>query len=198
MLRIGLTGGISTGKSTVAEILRQDLGVPVIDADAASREVVLPGQPALKAIAEHFGPAVLQANGHLNRSVLGQIVMADSAQRKILESITHPRILAHIAHQLHSHEQAGAEIIVVEAALMVETGSYSAYDKVLVVSSSTALQRQRLMNRNGFSETEAQRWIDNQLPLAQKEAVADVVIHNNGDLTALRSEVHRAWKQLGL
>jgi dephospho-CoA kinase len=198
MLRIGLTGGISTGKSAVAEIIRQDLGVPVIDADAASRDVVLPGQPALDAIVEHFGPTVLQANGQLNRSALGQIVMADPQQLKALEAITHPRILAHIARQLHSHEQAGADITVVEAALMVETGSYSAYDKVLVVSSSTALQRQRLMNRNGFSQAEAQRWIDNQLPLSQKEAVADIVIHNNGDLEALRSEVHRAWQQLGL
>jgi dephospho-CoA kinase len=124
--------------------------------------------------------------------------MADPQQLKALEAITHPRILAHIARQLHSHEQAGADITVVEAALMVETGSYSAYDKVLVVSSSTALQRQRLMNRNGFSQAEAQRWIDNQLPLSQKEAVADIVIHNNGDLEALRSEVHRAWQQLGL
>jgi dephospho-CoA kinase len=198
MLRIGLTGGISTGKSTVAQIIRTDFAVPVIDADAASREIVLPGQPALAAIEQHFGSAVIQDTGHLNRSALGTIIMADPAQRQALEDITHPRIRAHLQHQLESHAQAGAAVAVVEAALIVETGSAAAYDKLLVVSCSPSIQRQRLMQRNGFSQEEAQKWMNNQLPLAEKEALADVVIYNNGDPIALRAEVHKAWRELGL
>lgn len=197
MLRIGLTGGISTGKSTVAQILRDDFGVPVVDADAASREVVLPGQPALAEIAAHFGASIVSQDGQLNRRALGRIVMADPQQRKALEAITHPRILAHIVSQLLAHEQDGATVTVVEAALMVETGSYAAYDKVLVVTSTPEIQQSRLMKRNGFSSEEAQSWIANQLPLSEKEAIADAVIQNNGSHASLRSSVHHAWAQIG-
>jgi dephospho-CoA kinase len=197
MLRIGLTGGISTGKSTVAQILREDFGVPVVDADAASREVVLPGQPALAEIAAYFGASIVSQDGQLNRKALGRIVMADPEKRKALEAITHPRILAHIVNQLLGHEQDGATVTVVEAALMVETGSYAAYDKVLVVTSTPEIQQSRLMKRNGFSSEEAQSWIANQLPLSEKEAIADAVIQNNGSHASLRASVHHAWAQIG-
>jgi dephospho-CoA kinase len=198
MLRIGLTGGIATGKSTVAEMIRKEFGVPVVDADAASREIVAPGMPALQEISERFGPEILRPDGQLDRKALGQIIMRDSEARKDLESITHPRILAHIVDQLFAHERTGAEATVVEAALMVETGSHRAYDKVLVVSSSTEIQLARLMERNAFSEEEASRWIDNQLPLSEKEAIADAVIRNDGDIDGLRHAVREAWMELGL
>lgn len=197
MVRIGLTGGISTGKSAVAQILRDDFGVPVIDADAASREVVLPGQPALAEIEAYFGSSLLLADGQLNRRELGRIIMADPEKRKALEAITHPRILAHIVDQLLAHEQGGASATVVEAALMVETGSYAAYDKVLVVTSTPDIQHSRLMKRNGFSPEEAQSWIANQLPLSEKEAIADAVIQNNGSHEALRAATRDAWARLG-
>jgi len=198
MLRIGLTGGIATGKSTVAKMIREEFGIPVIDADAASREIVAPGMPALHEISDHFGVEILLEDGQLDRSALGRIIMSDPQARKALERITHPRILEHIARQLFDHENDGAEATVVEAALMVETGSHAAYDKVLVVSSSPEIQLSRLMQRNGFRQAEAQRWISNQLPLSKKEAVADAVLYNNGDLVTLRTALLEAWSRLSL
>ena len=196
MLRIGLTGGIATGKSTVAAILAKDFGIPIVDADQVARDVVRPNQPALIEIVELFGAEMILDDGHLNRERLGQCVMQDEEKRKQLEAITHPRIFLGIRDALKSHEDAGAKSAIVEAALMVETGSYRAYDKLIVVSSSKALQLQRLCNRDGHTREKAQTWIDAQLPLADKEAVADVVIRNEGNQADLRREVHRKWNTL--
>lgn len=195
MKTVGLTGGISTGKSTVAQLLR-DAGVPVIDADAVSRWVVEPGEPALQAIVDRFGPRVLTTTGALDRPALRAIVLADTAARRDLEAITHPAIWAAIDRWLREQAHAGATVAVVEAALMVETGSWRRHDALLVVSSAPSLQKARLMARNRIDSDEADRWLAAQLPLAEKEAVATVVIFNNSDEDALRLAVQDAWEKI--
>lgn len=196
MTVIGLTGGISTGKSTVAELLRRELNVPVLDADQVARDIVEPGQPALLELRAAFGPEVLTPEGRLDRKALGARVMADPAARRTLEAITHPRIREEIANRLAALQAAGAAVAVVEAALLVETGSYKLYDQLIVVTCSPQTQLARLMRREGMAEAEAQRWIQSQLPLAQKEALATVVIHNDGDEQALLQATLAAWAQL--
>ncbi|MCB9759045.1 MAG: dephospho-CoA kinase [Alphaproteobacteria bacterium] len=198
MITVGLTGGIATGKSTVAAILRDRLHLPVIDADAVSREIVAPGQPALAEIAARFGPGVLQPDGALDRKALGAIVMQDAAQRRRLEAITHPRIRQEIEARLTGLEKAGAAVAVVEAALMVETGSYALYDRLLVVTCAPERQLDRLMAREGFEEARARQWIASQLPLSEKEALADAVIRNDDDIDALEDATLAAWGSLDL
>ncbi|MBK7756580.1 MAG: dephospho-CoA kinase [Deltaproteobacteria bacterium] len=193
MKTIGLTGGIATGKSTVARILRDELGVPVIDADQVAREIVAPGQPALAEIAARFGPSVLLADGALDRRALGALVMGDPLARQALDGITHPRIRAAIQHHLRRLADEGAPAAAVEAALLVETGAYKLYDALLVVTCTPTTQLQRLMSREKMSEDEARRWVQSQLPLAEKERLGTVVIHNNGDDASLRDAVRAAW-----
>lgn len=196
MKTIGLTGGIATGKSTVARILREALDVPVIDADQVAREIVAPGQPALAEIVTRFGQGVLLADGQLNRRALGAVVMADPEARKALDGITHPRIREAIQRQLRQLAEGGAPAAAVEAALLVETGAYRLYDALLVVSCSPQTQLQRLMSRERMSEEEARLWVQSQLPLAEKERLGTVVIHNDGDDASLRAAVRSAWATL--
>ena len=196
MKTIGLTGGIATGKSTVARILREALDVPVIDADQVAREIVAPGQPALAEIVTRFGQSVLLADGQLNRRALGAVVMADPEARQALDGITHPRIREAIQRQLRQLAEGGAPAAAVEAALLVETGAYQLYDALLVVSCSPQTQLQRLMSRERMSEEEARLWVQSQLPLAEKERLGTVVIHNDGDDASLRAAVRAAWATL--
>ncbi len=191
MLTIGLTGGIATGKSTAAQVLR-GLGVPVLDADQIAREVVAPGTAGLAAIGVAFGEGVLLADGQLDRKALGAIVMADAAARSQLEAITHPAIIATLLERLAALSGAGEPVAVVEAALMVESGSYRHYGELWVVTCRPDTQRQRLMARNGFDDATARRWIDSQLPLAEKEAVADRLLVNDGDRQSLATQVTQA------
>ncbi|MCB9791919.1 MAG: dephospho-CoA kinase [Alphaproteobacteria bacterium] len=198
MITVGLTGGIATGKSTVAGLLREQLGVTVIDADQVSREVVAPGSQGLAEIVQVFGAEVLQPDGQLDRKALGARVMGDDAARRRLEQITHPRIRGELLSQLQELALAGAPVGVVEAALLVETGSHKLYDKLIVVSCAPATQRARLISREGFAPEVADRWIASQLPLAEKEALADAVIRNEGDRDALLAATVAAWSALGL
>lgn len=191
----GLTGGISTGKSTVAGLLRE-AGVPVIDADRVARDVVEPGEPALAAIAARFGEGVLDDEGRLDRPALRAIVLADPEARRALEGITHPAIHARIGEELAALAETGTKLAFVEAALMVETGSYRLYQGVLVVSCDPEVQLQRLMARNQIGRDEALRWTASQLPLADKEAVADELVINDGDRSALRAAVHAALERI--
>lgn len=199
MHTVGLTGGIACGKSTVAAILRAR-GVPVIDADQVSREIVEPGQPALAEIVTVFGSEMLQADGCLNRRALGARVMGDDAkaldERKKLERITHPRIFACIGEKLQMLASVGTAVAVVEAAIMVESGNHRLYSALLVVACSPAVQLQRLMQRQGFDNQTAQKWIDSQMPVAEKAALAHAVVNNNADRAALEAEVGRAWQQI--
>jgi len=195
MKTIGLTGGIATGKSTVACMLRER-GVPVVDADQLARDAVAVGSPALAQIHERFGDGVIQPDGSLDRAAMRTIVLADPAARADLEAITHPAIAALTIGWLSERAQAGEPVAVVEAALMVETGSYKHYDALLVVSSPPDLQLRRLMSRNGIDEAEARRWLAAQLPLSDKEAAADEVVMNSGDIDALADRLDAAWTAL--
>lgn len=184
----GLTGNIACGKSLVERLLRAR-GVPVIDADEVARDVVAPGRPALRAIQERFGDAVLRPDGALDRQALGAVVFADAAARRDLEAITHPRIFEGIAARLATLD---APLAVVSAALMVESGSYRGYAGLAVVTCPEQTQRARLMARDGLDAAAAQARIDAQLPQADKAALADVVLDNAGPEDAMAPQVD-AW-----
>jgi dephospho-CoA kinase len=190
---VGLTGGIATGKSVVARMLRMRHKVPVIDLDQVAREVVEPGQPALRAIVEHFGEGVLREDGTLDRAALRRRIAVDAEARRVLESITHPAIREVATKVLADLAQNGVPAAVVEAALLVETGSWRNYPALIVVSCDRKTQLQRLVDRDGHTEEEARTLIATQLPMADKERVATHVIRNEGDLLALEAEVDRVW-----
>jgi dephospho-CoA kinase len=193
---IGLTGGVATGKSTVARILGER-GIPVVDADVAARAVVAPGSDGLAAVVDAFGEAVLLPDGGLDRRAMRDIVFADPAARRTLEAITHPRIAAAMAAELASLAAAGTPLAFVEAALMVETGSYKHYSALWVVSCSASRQLARLMARDRVTEGAARAIVAAQLPLADKEAVADVVIRNDGTYDELAAAVGAALDRAG-
>ena len=195
---IGLTGGIATGKSSVARILTTDLGVDVIDADQVARQIVEPGQPALCAIVAAFGAAILQPDGSLDRSAMRRRIIEDADARRTLETITHPAIYVQIASSLRELAEAGRVHAVVEAALMVESGSYRNYPTVWVVTCSTQTKLTRVMARDGVSASEARGIIAPQLPLTEKERVATHVIRNESTPDSLREQVHMVWRRLRL
>ncbi len=184
---VGLTGGIGTGKSTVAAILAEQ-GVAVLDADQVARRIVEPGTEALAQIVEAFGAQILQPDGSLDRAAMRQKISHDREAKQALERITHPAIGAAIVQSLAQLAADGASLAVVEAALMVETGSYRRYPELIVVTTSEALQLQRVLARDGVRDEDARALIASQMPMADKEAVATYVIRNEGTLESLRDE----------
>lgn len=192
-LLAGLTGGIATGKSTVSEILRA-LGCVVIDADQLARDVVAPGEPALAAVAREFGD-VLTADGVLDRKKLAAIVFAHPARRRRLEAILHPAIRERFVARLADLQAEGFDGIVIwDAPVMIESGGHTQMDRLIVVITDAATQRARLLGRDGDA-ADGERRIANQMPLAEKAALADYVIDNSGDRAATEArtrEVHRA------
>jgi dephospho-CoA kinase len=190
---IGLTGGIACGKSTVAQIFKS-LGVPVLDLDQVARTVVEPGKPAFLEIVSCWPEVVV--GGAIDRKRLGAKVMGSVEDRKKLEHITHPRIREEAGRWLL--EQAGVPLVVVEAALMVETGSYTLYDSLVVVSCDPEVQLQRLMEREGFDRATAEKWLASQLAIEEKERVArevgGVVIRNDGGREELEGKVREVWE----
>ncbi|HTP40331.1 MAG TPA: dephospho-CoA kinase [Steroidobacteraceae bacterium] len=185
-LRVGLTGGIASGKSTVARLLA-DRGVPVIDLDQVAREVVEPGTPLLARVAERFGAGILQADGQLDRRKLRRIVFADPAERLALEALLHPAILA------RTEERAGAirdaPYLVIVHPLLVEHQAAGRYDLVVTVDSEEAQQRARLQARDGSDAREVDAMLAAQTSRAARRAVAQELIHNTGDLATLRTQV---------
>lgn len=190
---IGLTGGIGSGKSTVAHLLTEMYGFTVLDADQAARDVVYAGSPTLNALAVAFGPVILQADGSLNRAALRRQMVNDPEVRSSLNAITHPAIRERLAEQLAELKAQGHTHAVVEAALMVETGTYKNYPEVLVVSCARATQVKRVMARDITTADQAEALIDAQMPLAQKETVATHLIRNEGSLDELRAAVAALW-----
>jgi dephospho-CoA kinase len=188
MIPVGLTGGIATGKSTVARLLRER-GYPVADADQFARDVVAVGSSGLAEVRERFGPSVLQADGSLDRAALRAVVLADPSARADLERITHPRIRQATVHWFTEQAEKGEPVAFLEAALLVETGGHKLYPWLVVVTCDPVLQKTRLMERNHISAAEADRWLAAQLPLADKEAVATHIIQNNGSLADLTAQV---------
>lgn len=184
-LRIVLTGGIASGKSTVARLFEQH-GVPVLDTDQIARDIVEPGMPAAQAIAQQFGPRVIGPDGRLDRRALRDIVFADTAARRQLEAITHPLILAELERR---SQRAGGSYQLLVVPLLVENGKRVAADRVLVVDCPESLQLQRVMARDGSSLAQAQAILAAQATRAARLAAADDVIVNDGDSQHLHAAV---------
>jgi dephospho-CoA kinase len=192
---VGLTGGIASGKSSVANILK-NCGAAVVDADLLAREVVAPGEPAYQAIVEAFGSTVIRPDGTLDRTALGKLVFADVPARKVLEEITHPRIAERAARRIEEERLRGAKVLFYVVPLLIEAGLDSTVDEVWLVSVDKEVQVNRLMRRDAIPREEALLKIAAQMPLQEKAAYADVIIDNNGlpDETA-RCVLHE-WKRL--
>jgi len=196
-LRIGLTGGIASGKSTVADLFA-NLGVPVIDTDAVAREVVNPGEPGLDSVVKQFGPEILQPDGFLDRAQLRKIIFATPEAREQLNNILHPLIRARATHLI---EQIDAPYLVLEIPLLAETGFTDLVDRVLVVDCPQELQKLRLITRDCETEESANKIIEAQATRAQRLAIADDIICNEGsleNLTLLVNELHRRYMRHNL
>jgi dephospho-CoA kinase len=192
-MRVGLTGGVASGKSTVAAMLR-DLGVVVVDADALAREVVAPGTPGLASVVAEFGPEVLGADGALDRAALGRLVFGDPARRAALEAIVHPLVRARAA-ELESAAPDGA-LVVHDIPLLVETGQADRFDAVLVVDVPTEVQVDRAVRDRGWPEEEARSRIAAQASRDDRLAAATYVLDNTGTREDLRQRVAEVLDQL--
>ena len=190
-LLIGLTGGIASGKSTVAQRF-MDLGVPVIDADAAAREVVAPGKPGLQQVIDRFGSRVVAENGELDRRALREIVFSDPDARRDLEAILHPLIRTDMDR---SAAAAVGPYIVMAIPLLIEGGSRDRVDRILVVDVDEAVQLQRVMARDHCSSEQAQAILASQAPRSARLAAADDVLPNGGTVTELRQAVDALHQQ---
>jgi dephospho-CoA kinase len=192
LLRVGLTGGIASGKSMVAAELAAR-GAVIIDADVLAREVVEPGTPALGAIVDRFGTQVL-IDGQLDRARLAEIVFADPLARRDLERIVHPAVRARAAELERAAGEAAVVVHVIP--LLVETGQHEDFDLVVTVDADHETQIQRLMARNGFSRTEAEARIAAQASREERRRAADVVLDNTGDVPQLRAQIDALWAEL--
>lgn len=196
MLKVGLTGSIAVGKSFVLEIFRE-LGAFVLDADLTAREVVAPDTKGLRLIVENFGGDILQTTGELDRIKLGTIVFADEAKRQLLNSIVHP-----IVHETQSIWLAEREsdnpdgIAIVDAALMIESGGWERFHKLIVAFCEPALQLERLMTRNNLSETEAIKRINSQMPQEEKKKYADFLIDTSNGFEDTRRQTIEIYERL--
>lgn len=195
MRTVGLTGGIATGKSTVAGLLR-DRGVEVVDSDLLAREVVEPGGEALREIASRFGEGVVGPEGSLDRAALAAIVFADASARADLEAITHPRIAALSAQRIAAAQERGAGLLVVDIPLLYEAQRESAFAGVMVVCAPATLQLRRMVERDGFTEDEARQRIAAQLPIEEKRRRATWVIDNSGTLAQTERQVEEWLLQM--
>ena len=191
VLRIGLTGGIGSGKSTVSALLAAR-GAVIVDADRIAREVVEPGTPGLASIVETFGERILAADGSLDRAALAAVVFADAQARSQLDAIVHPLVRARAA-ELTAAVPPGA-VVVNDVPLLVETGQTSSYDMVLVVQADPATRVSRLVQR-GLTAKDARARIAAQASDDQRRAVADVVLDNSGTLEELAEQVDRFWAE---
>ncbi len=194
MLLVGLTGGIGSGKSTVARLLEKR-GAVVFDADLLAREAVEPGTPGHAAVIERFGADVLAPGGELDREALASIVFADPAARRDLEQIVHPEVRRLFAEGSEAYRDTD-RVVVFSAPLLVETGMHTAFEVLVVVSATVATQIERLMRQRGMSEPSIRARIDAQAPLEDKAAAADFLVDNEGSLDELESQVEQLWNDL--
>ena len=196
MLRVGLTGSIAVGKSFVAGVFAE-LGAHVLDADQTAREVVLPGSPGLEAVVQAFGKEVLNADGTLNRQQLGALVFADEAKRQQLNYLLHPFIIARQDEILREWEREDPDGIgIVDAALMIESGGYKRFDKLIVVHCRPEVQLERLMLRNSLTREEAQARIASQMPQEEKQEFADYLIDTSDGYELARARTLEVYNQL--
>lgn len=195
MKLVGLTGGIASGKSTVAEILKCQ-GAAIINADVLAREVVEPGHQAWTEIVNTFGIAVLQPDRTLDRQKLRAIIFDDAAARKKIESIIHPQVRALAEQRIREHAAAGYAVIVYEVPLLFEGNLQEWLRPVILVACDVDTQRNRLQSRDNLSAAQAQKHIDAQMSLEAKRRLADYVIENNGSLEDLKRQVQAVLEKI--
>ena len=196
MLRVGLTGSIGVGKTFVTGVLAE-LGCHVLDADEIAREVVSPGSVALERVVSAFGADVLQADGSLDRARLGGIVFADPAKRQLLNSILHPYIIADQDQRLREWEAEDPEGIgVVDAALMIESGGYQRFDKLIVVHCRPEVQLERLMLRNALTREQAEQRVSAQMDQEEKMKFADYLIDTSDGFESTRLQTEAVYAKL--
>jgi dephospho-CoA kinase len=195
-LILGVTGGIASGKSTVADML-QELGAPIIDFDLIAREVVVPGSPAWKEIADYFGTVILKRNGSLDRKKLSEKVFANPEKRKKLESITHPWIVDLFLKRVNEHaKDDSTAILQAVIPLLFEAGLQKLVHKILVVSVPREMQVERLTKRDHISREQAEKILKAQMPIEDKRKQADFVIYNGKGLKETRKQVMDLWQTL--
>lgn len=195
---VGVTGGIASGKSTVARAFAA-LGVPWVDADDVAREVVEPGEPALAEIAERFGVRILQADGSLNRRALREIVFAEPSERLWLESVTHPRIRERIIAHLERLQNEGAPYVLLVSPLLFESGQSEMVDRCLVIDVPESVQIARTASRDDVDERQARAIVAAQMPRSERLARADDVVDNSGSeehLAAQVAELDRRYREM--
>lgn len=193
MIRVGLTGGIGSGKSEVARLLAER-GAVVVDADALAREAVAPGSAGLAAVLAEFGTEVLAEDGTLDRAALGRIVFADPPRRRALEAIVHPYV-ARRSRELIAAAPRDA-VVVYDVPLLVENGLQDEYDLVVVVEAGEDTRVRRLVEGRGMSEGDARARIAAQATPERRREVADVLLRNDGDLASLQVQVGELWERL--
>lgn len=194
MRLIGLTGGIATGKSTVAALLA-DHGATIIDADQLARDVVQPGMPAHDAVVERFGRDIVDAEGNIDRARLGAVVFADAQARRDLEALLHPSIGELMQQRISDAVQRDASVAMLDIPLLFETSAEGLVEGVLLAYAPAQVQKQRIMARDGLSAEDAQRRIDAQMPIEEKRARATWVIDNSASPEATRSQVDAWWRR---
>ena len=196
MLKVGLTGSIAVGKSHVCEVFRE-LGCHVLDADQTAREVVKPGTKGLSRIVEAFGNGVLLASGELDRKKLGAMVFADTDKRERLNAIVHPLVIEAQDEWIRGVEARDPNgIAMIDAALMIESGGYKRFDKLVVVWCEPDIQLQRLMKRDGLSKEDAEARIRAQMPQEEKKRFADHLIDTSAGFDATREQVKKVFAEL--
>lgn len=189
MIVIGITGGIASGKSTISNMLKK-AGIPVIDADEISRDVVKKGSAALEEISKEFGERILNSDGTLNRRALGSIVFSDSRKLEKLNSITHPRIKCLIKEKIIQYKNEGKKLCAVDAPLLIETGFYELVDIVILVYVDRKLQLKRLINRDNITYQQAQKRIESQMSFEEKMKYADYIIDNSRDIEYTKQQIN--------
>jgi dephospho-CoA kinase len=196
MLKVGLTGSIAVGKSFVLGVLAE-LGCRVLDADKTARETVALGSPGLSAVVQAFGKEVLQADGTLDRTKLGEVVFGDENQRQRLNAILHPFIIDAQDAQIRRWEQDDPNgVAVVDAALMIESGGYQRFDKLIVAHCRPEVQLERLMSRDGLTHEEAQKRIAAQMPQEEKKRHADYLIDTSDGFESARVQTEAIYREL--
>lgn len=195
MKRVGLTGGIGSGKSAVSARLAEH-GARVVDADLLAREVVEPGTPGLGEVVEAFGDGVLQPDGRLDRPALGRLVFGDEGARARLNAVLHPRIRATTAAAVAQAERDGVEVLVHDVPLLIEVGLAGGYDEVVVVMASETTRLDRLVRLRGMDEAEARSRMAAQATDEERRAAATVLLDNDGTLEQLQAQVDALWERL--
>ena len=196
MITVGLTGGIATGKSTVAQILKQ-AGARVIDADRIAREVVKAGRPAWQEIVDHFGKKGLLPGGQIDREGLGDIIFNHADQKTVLNRIVHPRVFEAMGAEIdHIAETAPGCVVIVDIPLLFETGRHRDLAEIIVVYVPESVQLRRLMARDGLSRRNALARIRSQMPIEEKKKHASLIIDNSGDQEATRRQTLEIYRHL--